>query len=407
MKFKFTISAFFILASFSAQGGGLYNIPNESEETLPIEWGVGLNAIWDSNTNPTSPGPEDETFALSPYVDMTFVKGSPQTIWDVYAKLGVLHYLDAPAAADSDDTYPQVRVGVDLTHRFDERLRFVSNNFVSYEVEPDYSYGFASNRLNSEYLYAETDNAFGYRWTERLATYTGLKLTLLDYDSAADSDRFTWTLYHQFRYVLSPQTVGTASIRYAQTTANDRASDSTDLHLLLGAEHRFTPNTIMIANVGAQMREVDAGSSSNTSPYAEVTLRTQVNEQFIVSGFLRYGAEVYDTIVDLAPGPVAEYDSRLTLRIGTQANYQISQKLSLFGGLDMIDTSYEDGRVISGLGTAGDRSETLYNAYIGATLEITEYLDGTISYNITTSNSNIANREYDRSRISVGLKAEF
>ena len=163
----------------------------------------------------------------------------------------------------------------------------------------------------------------------------------------------------------------------------------------------------MIANVGAQMREVDAGSSSNTSPYAEVTLRTQVNEQFIVSGFLRYGAEVYDTIVDLAPGPVAEYDSRLTLRIGTQANYQISQKLSLFGGLDMIDTSYEDGRVISGPGTADDRSETLYNAYIGATLEITEYLDGTISYNITTSNSNIANREYDRSRISVCLKAEF
>ncbi len=73
----------------------------------------------------------------------------------------------------------------------------------------------------------------------------------------------------------------------------------------------------------------------------------------------------------------------------------------------MIDTSYEDGRVISGPGTADDRSETLYNAYIGATLEITEYLDGTISYNITTSNSNIANREYDRSRISVGLKAEF
>jgi Putative beta-barrel porin 2 len=408
MKFIFKSTALFIFTALSAQGAGLYNIPNESEESLPIQWGVGMNAIWDDNTNPTTPGPEDETFALSPYVDVSFVKGTPQTIWDVYAKLGVLYYLDEPSAAGADDAYPQLRVGVDLTHRFDERLRYVSNNFISYELEPDYSYGFASNRQNSEYLYGETDNSFGYRWTERLATYTGLKLSLLDYVDATDSDRFTWTLYHQFRYVLSPQTVGTASIRYAQTTANDRASDSSDLYLLAGVEHRFTPNTIMIANVGAQMRDVDDGSNSS-SPYAEVTLRTQVNDQFVISGFARYGAEVYDTVVDIGPviPIIAEYDSRLTLRIGTQANYQVSQKLALFGGLDLIDTSYEEGRTIPAGVAVGDKSETLYNAYIGATLEITEYLDGTISYNFTTANSNIPNRDYDRSRISVGLKADF
>lgn len=406
MTSKIIFSLLSALTVVSVQGRGLYYVPNDSEETLPIQWGVGMNMIWDDNTNPTVAGPEDETLSTNPYVEVAFVSGSPQTTWDVYAKLGALYYFDEPTAAGSDDAYGQMRAGVDLTHRFDERLRLVSRNFLSYELEPDYSYGFASNRQASEYLYWDTDNSLGYRWTERLATYTGLKLTMLDYDSLADSDRFTWTVYNQFRYVLSPQTVGTASIRYAQTTADGSASDSSDLYLLVGAEHRFTPNTILIGSVGAQIREVDGPTGSNsTSPYLELTLRTQVNEQLSISSFLRYGAEVYDTVVALPA--LAEFDSRMTLRIGTQVNYQVSQKLALFSGVDLISTSYEEGRTVPGGVAVNDRDETLINGYIGASLEITEYLDGTISYNFTGATSDIPNRTYDRNRISLGLKAEF
>ncbi len=406
MKLTSTISLLSIFAALTAQGKGLYYIPNESEETLPIEWGAGMTMIWDDNTTPAAGGADDETFSVNPYVEMSFVNGSPQTVWDVYAKLGVLYYLDEPVAAGSDDAYGQARVGVNLTHRFDERLRFVSRNFVSYELEPDYSYGFATNRQSSEFLYWDTDNSIGYRWTDRLATYTGLKLTMLDYADVANVDRFTWTAYNQLRYVLSPQTVGTASIRYAQTTADGQASDSTDTYLLVGAEHRLSPTTILIGNVGAQIREVDsANGNDGTSPYLELTLRTQVNEQFTVSAFARYGAEVYDTVVNIPA--LVEYDSRLTLRIGTQANYQVSQKLSLFSGVDVISTSFEEGRTIPGGVAVADQDETLLNAYIGATLELTEYLDGTLSYNFTNADSDLPNRSYDRNRVSVGLKAEF
>ncbi len=407
MKLKTTISLLSSLAAVSAQAGGLYYIPSETDETpLPIEWGVGLAAIWDSNTTPSSPGPDDETFSINPYVETKFVSGTSQTVWDVYAKLGVLYYLDEPVAAGSDDVYGQVRIGANLTHRFNERLQLTSRNFVSYELEPDYSYGFATNRQSSEFIYWDTDNSIGYRWTDRLATYTGLKLTMLDYADVTNTDRFTWTAYNQFRYVLSPQTVGTASIRYAQTTADGQASDSTDTYLLLGAEHRFSPSTILIANVGAQIREVDnVNGNDGTSPYFEITLRTQVNQQFTLSTFARYGAEVNDTVVNLPA--LAEYDSRLTLRLGSQANYQVSQKLSLFSGIDVISTSFEEGRTIPGGVAVADQDETLMNAYIGATLELTEYLDGTISYNFTNADSDLPNRSYDRSRISVGLKAEF
>ena len=391
----------------SANAGGLYHIPNEKlEETLPIKWSVGMNAIWDDNTTPADPGPDDQTFSLNPYVGLEFSSAAPQTTWDVMAKLGVLYYFDQPVAAGSNDTYSQMRAGFNLTHRFDERLRFVSRNFISYELEPDYSYGVATNRQSSESLYWDTDNGLGYRWSERVATYTGIKLTMMDVTDAPNADRFTSMVYNQFRYVLSPQTVGTATIRYAQTTAAEVSSNSTDTYLLLGAEHRFSPNTILIGSTGAQFREVDAVNGKNsTNPYLELTLRSQVNQQLMVSGFVRYGAEVYDTVVGL---PLqTEYDSRLTLRLGTQATYQISEKLSLNSGIDVISASFENGRAVVGGAPQPDQSETLLNAYIGTSLKLTEYLAASLTYNFTTADSDLPDRSYDRNRISVGLQAEF
>mgnify|MGYP006197706853 CR=1 FL=1 len=42
--------------------------------------------------------------------------------------------------------------------------------------------GFATTRQLGEYFYWQTDNALGFRWTERLGSYTGFQLTGLDYD---------------------------------------------------------------------------------------------------------------------------------------------------------------------------------------------------------------------------------
>lgn len=403
MKSTITHALLISILATAASAKGLYHVPNEVEETLPLKWSVGMNTIWDDNTTPTAAGPDDETISVNPYVGLEFSSKTPQTTWDVYAKLGVLYYLDEPAAAGSDDTYGQARIGANLTHRFDPRLVFTTRNFISYELEPDYSYGFATNRQSSEFLYFDTDNSIGYRWTSRFATYTGLKLTLLDYDSVANSDRSTWMAYNQFRYVLTQQTTATASYRYAQTTGSEAAADSTDQYLLGGVEHRISANTILVANAGVQFRSVDAtGGSDTANPYIEATLRSEINRQFTLSAFARYGAEAYDTVQG-----ADEYDSRMTLRVGVKGDYQLSQKLNLFSGIDLISTSYEEGRVIATGLPAADQSETLYNLYVGTSLQLTENVVGTLTYNFTDSDSDFAGRSYDRSRISVGIMAEF
>ena len=149
MKTKITTGILSALAVAAAQGGGLYNVPNDTIEAIPLTWSVGISAIYDDNTTPGPAATDgDETFSINPYVGVSFISVTPQTSLEVYARLGIVYYLDEPAAAGTDDTYGQARIGANMAHSFNERLRFTTNNFLSYELEPDYSYGFCNESPN-------------------------------------------------------------------------------------------------------------------------------------------------------------------------------------------------------------------------------------------------------------------
>lgn len=406
------ISTLALASSLGAAHGNLYHMQDEAQDSLPLKWSAGVNLTWDDNVNPTAGafGANDEALSINPFVGLSFVNITPQTTWDVYARVGAIYYFDEPTAIGSDDIYTQTRVGVNWTHRVSERLRFSSRNFISYELEPDYSYGFATTRQLGEYFYWQTDNSVGYRWTERLATYTGFSLTGLDYDDVVlNQDRFTWTLYNQFRYQLTPQTVLTADYRYSQTEGDGVSSDYTDHYLLGGVEHRFSPNTILVLRAGAQFREAEAiGGSDSTSPYVEATVRSQINEQFSVRSFARYGVESYDTVRTVGAG-LYEFDDRQTFRLGISGEYALSPMLNLFSGLDYIPATFDDGRLVAGAGplAAGGFDEDVINAYIGVSVKFNEMLYGTFSYNYTDSSSDFAGQSYDRNRLNLGVRAEF
>ncbi|RYG97559.1 MAG: hypothetical protein EON58_09445, partial [Alphaproteobacteria bacterium] len=380
MKSKLSLGLFGLLSVASASAQGLYYVGNEAQESLPLKWVVGGNVTYDDNIAPGF-GDKEDSVALNPYVGASLVSITPQTTWDVYARLGLIYYLDEPTASGADDVNSQSRVGVNLTHRFSERLRVSSRNFVSYELEPDYSYGYASSRQVGEYFYWQTDNSVGFRWTERVATYTGFRLTGANYADVSNNDRFTWELYNQLRYQLGPQTVLTGDYRYAQTSGDGASSDSTDQYLLVGAEHRFSPNTIAIIRAGAQFRDVDDGDTS-TSPYVEFALNSQVNQQLMVRAFARYGMEVYDTVLSHPGigGSLVEFDERRTLRIGISGEYALSPALALFSGIDYIPSSYEGGRSVSTppfLGSVSDLDEDIFNGYVGFSYKFNDMITGT------------------------------
>jgi hypothetical protein len=377
--------------------------------------------IYDDNVNPTSRGPgaggqsaAESSMAVNPYVGASFVSLAPQTTLDVYSKLGMVYYFDAPDGID--DINSQSRLGVSVIHRFSERVRFVSRNFAAYELEPDYSYGMASSRQSSEFLSWSTDNSLGYRLTERFGTYTGIRLNGSSYDdddSGNLSDRTTWQVYEQLRFQYSPQTVLIGEYRFGETlTRNDLASESTNQYFLIGADHRFSPNTIGTVRTGAQLRDVDRGTNS-TSPYLEFALNSQVNRQLRLGAFMRYGMEDDDTVLDpdSSLGTVYfNYDERSVFRLGMTGTYLLSPDLSLNSGIDLIQSEYDSGRQVSpaGITTGPSLSETTVNAYIGMSVKLTDFLYGNLSYNYSQVVSDVNDyREYDRNRVSVGVSAEF
>jgi hypothetical protein len=413
LKRKLSAGLFCIGLVGSASAQGLYYVGSEAQESLPLKWVVGASAFYDDNINAGNSGPQAGSFGLNPYVGLSFVNITPQTTWDVYARLGLIYYADAaPGVATTNS---QSRAGVNLTHRFSERLRFSSRNFIAYELNPDYSSGIANSATTGEYLNWSSDNSVGFRWTERLGTYTGLTLNGNSYADSSNNDLFTSTLYNQLRYQLGPQTVLTQDYRYAINNASGLADDSTDQYILVGLEQRFSPHTIGIIRGGVQLHSVDGGGSTSTgggsytSPYLELAFNSQLSQQFSVRAFARYGIESNDTVqFDSSTGQTAVYNDTQSLRLGVSSEYTISPMFSVFAGVDYIPTSYADGQSISApFQDASDLNSNLISLNIGLTAKFNDYLTGTLSYDFQDSISDIDNQDYTRNRVSLGVSAEF
>lgn len=390
--------AFSLLLAGHLSAQGIYNLsPNDgATESLPLDFSVFTNVGWDDNVTPTTIDGNDSAYG-SLGIGANYVNVSPQTVIDFNLSLGVLHYFDNIQDPTAKDTYYNVRLPLNISHNVSERLRFATRNYVFYGLEPDYTYGAVNDRSNDEYLFFSTDNSVGYKWTDRLGTYTGFQWNTLDYDSDDNrNDRQNFVLYNQFRYVVSQQTIATLDYRYRWTDVKD-GNNSKNQKLLLGFEHRLNPTAVLIARAGAQFRKVD-GRSNQTNPTFELSYKQEVNEAFKVR--LSGAYEINDYGTSLSDG--SNYENSSVFRINAAGDYYLSADLYLTGGVNYINNKYDGG------GRPEDTVD-VFNIYLGATYQLAHNLSGNLNYNFTTSNDETGalNRDYDRNRIQAGLTYTF
>lgn len=379
--------------------------PDDGEtESLPLSYTAGVNFGYDDNPTPLL-GNDDESFYGQAYVGASFLSNSPQTTTSFGAQLGVIHYFDNLDAAGQgvDDTAFTASLYLNWTHRVNERLRFVSRNFAAYELEPDYSTGFQAQRQIGNYFRWSTDNAVGYRWSDRLATYTGIRLDGITFDEFDNGDRTTVTYYNDFRYQVSDRTVATLTYRYSDVSADGAVTDSTNQFILAGLEHRFNQRSTGVIRAGVQLRDVDGGDSSS-NPYVEGSFRTAINTQLSLRSYVRYGVEDFQrNVFDPNTGFNSIYSNTDTLRIGFTADYSVSQDLTLTGGINYAALDYND---LQAGGGASSVDEELLNVFIGVNLQVTDNIAVNARYNFEDLTSD-AGRDYDRNRFSVGASTRF
>ncbi len=434
MKKTALLTGWIILSGGFLAAQGLYNImpfDDEPLETLPLKWTVAGSVGYDTNPIPRFsevPGVDtDSSGYISGFVQANYARKTPQTTWDFWGRAGVTYYFKEPEQTFNlpggelrqrvdDQVFSSLRGGVNLIHRFTERVRFRSMNYVTYENEPDFDYGLGTDRRQGPYTAYSTDNSVGYRWTPRFGTNTGFRINGVHYhwDDFDRSDYIRYLIYNQFRYRVAPTTVWTSSIRYGAVN-NDGFRDASSWFFLVGAEHQVSPTTVAVARVGAQYFQPDNGSDS-WSPYVEGMIRSQLSERFSVRGFLRYGLEGNNpgvtTDVMLTPFGVlttrAVYDERHTFRTGLQGSFVVSPKLTLFGGGAYVHLKYDDLLSAAGPEAApGDLSEWLLNLNVGGSYEINRNLYVTASYNFDHGGSDSIVNEFDRHRVQVGMQATF
>ncbi len=408
-KQSFAIAAIGTALASSLCAQSLFDLaPDDSEtDSLPLSYTAGANFGYDDNPTPLY-GNSDESLYGQAYVGATFLNNTPQTTTSVGAQVGLIHYFDnLDVLGDNiDDTAYTATAYLNWTHRSSERLRFVSRNFATYELEPDYSVGFQAQRQVGNYTRWSTDNAVGYRWSERLATYTGLKLDGISFDDLANGDRSTLTLYNDFRYQLSDRSVATLTYRNAEVSADGAVTDSTNHYILAGLDHRFNKKSTGVIRAGVQVRDVENGSSGN-SPYVEGSFRTAINSQLSLRSYVRYGVEDFArNVFNLNNGINAFYSNTDTLRIGVTGTYSLSEDLSLSGGINYASLNYNDLYVSTfGLG-ASSVDEELLNAFVGVNLRVTDNVFVNARYNFEDLTSD-AGRSYDRNRFSLGASTQF
>lgn len=400
-----------LVASFPcmASAQGLYSLaPNDDEasESLPITYTVGVAVGYDDNPNPLF-GDAEESGYVSGFVQANWTNVSPQTTWDVLARLGIRYYFEdfeSPSVlggvGESDSTTYDARVGVNFTHRFSERLRFSSRNLLAYETEPDFSFGIGNSIRTGNFFRYSTQNSIGYRWTERFGTQTGFDFSGINYSDLDNSDFNQFTFRQQGRYRISPATVLTGEYRYGIVDA-DVSGDQNSHFILGGVEHRFNPVSAIVLRAGVQIVDPDGGDSF-VAPFVEASLRSQLTEQLGIDTFVRYSAEGFNRVLQSSDG-ISVFEESQTLRVGARANYAVNQRLSFFGGLNLIFTDFED-EITS---VSGSGSETILNLNAGLSYEFVEDVFLTGSYNYTNAESDFGGRDYDRNRFELGLQTTF
>lgn len=389
------------LTTGSLAAQGVFDVsPNDGlSEDIPLEFTGTVNLGYDDNITPSNPANRgDSATYTSMNVGANYLNFGPQTNIDFNLKLGILHYLDNVENSDVRDTYSDTKGILNVKHNVSERLYLQTRNYLFYGLEPDYTYGVVNDRSNSEYLLFSTDNSLGYKWNARMATVTGFGYRNLDYDDAADSrsDRESLTLHHQFRYVVSQQTISTLDYRYITTNVAG-GLDSASHKLLAGAEHRLSDTAMLVGKVGVQFRKVDT-RDSNTDPTFELAYIQSVNEAFRVRLNAAYDVNDYGTSIDNNA-----FANNKSFRFSTAGDYHLSRQLYFTGGVNFVTNNYD------GSPTRDDDDAQVVNFHLGATYSILDNLAANLTYNYTKSydDGDTLNREYGRNRIQAGVTYTF
>ncbi len=369
--------------------------------TLPFKLTVNVNGGYDDNITTSNQLKHGSAFTdTGAQVEYDF--GDSRTRLSLSLGADFTYYYDyvAVPGTTSNDYDINIPLRLSLTYKATPRFTFVSDIFLTYTSEPDFTIAQGVNQRAGNYFFTQDKFTANYLWSPRFATATSYTLGALRYDDAQlgfFDNRWENTFGNEFRFILAPTTTLVAEYRFQVFTYTGADRGSTTQYVLAGFDHTFDPQLTMSLRGGAQFRDFDTnGVASETAPYLEANFNYAVAKRTTVAWTNRYGLEEPDDSFS---------QSRKTFRTGLTAKYDFTAKISASLGTYYEHDDYQaldqPGIFIPGF------TEQVVN--LGLTLQyaFTRYFGAQLGYNYTDVWGDIASREYTRNRVWAGVNVTF
>lgn len=174
-----------------ANGQSLYTLagPVGLEESLPLKWTFNLAGGYDDNVNASNYDQQEAAF-ISTDIGASLANYDSVTQYSFSAKLGGIFYLK-DLEGETNESLSNSTLSANLSHSFDQTLRYNGSVSFAWQPEPNYSNGIANARRDGDYIYVYVSSSVSKAWTSRYSTTLGANFSMINYqeDSAKTDNR--------------------------------------------------------------------------------------------------------------------------------------------------------------------------------------------------------------------------
>jgi Putative beta-barrel porin 2 len=405
-----------VLGVAGAHAQTVYGLaPNLTSQELSKTWSVqcALRGFYDDNytTAPdSSPAKQDSFgFAIEPSVSLNLPR--EQTYIGFTAGYSGRYFEDRE---DNNMDHAFLFTGA-LTHTFSPQYKLdIRDNFVVAQ-ESELIEGGTPLRSEGDNIRNTANVTFTAGLTETVSLALGYANTFVDYDQdgftgsySSTLDRMEHLLSLTGRMQIAPPTTLLAGYQYgmADYTSDDLVApgtpasvrDSRSHFLFGGVEHSFSPQLAASLRGGAQMTDFpDQSGADGTVPYVDGTLSWTYNPGSYLMAGIRHQRNATDVATTDASGTTTDTEASVFY---AAVNHQLTAKLtgSLLGQYQMSEfkNGPDDGE-----------NEDFFTVGLNFAYRINQFLSAEAGYNFDLLDSDVPNRDFERNRVYLGLRAIY
>lgn len=389
---------------------------NNMQQTKAWSVHASLRGFYDDNISAVSgPGKTDSVgFELSPSVDYGFA--GEQTSFNVgYAFTA--RYFDKQALGRNDKSDYTHTFNADFAHAFSPRVDMNANESFVIGQEPDLLGNTASTQpIDGDNIRNFAGVEFNIAATRLVGFSLGYNNALYDYAAQFNSayyDRMEHAVRVDSRWMLRPETTGILGYTYLQNNYTESGNlpasivpvDSRDTRghrFYVGAEQVFNPTLSGSLRAGLEVYDYVniAGSSAETSPYFEGSLRYQYQTTTTFDAGARFSRSAASGSSVSGTSIVRDME---TLSVYASIKHQLAQQLFVTGNGSISSSKFN----APGYVTVDGESYVSYAFGLDLSYEINQNLSTHLGYNYDKLNSDPLGRDYNRNRVYLGVTAGF